>query len=563
MPPPESQASHRSPTRNERLSRLLVLAVGLALLVIASYTGVGEFGFVTFDDGAYVFENPVVRDGLTGTGLWWAFTTSHAGNWHPLTWISHMVDVELFGLAPGWHHRVNVLFHLLNTLLLFAVLSSLTGAPVRSAVVAALFAVHPLHVESVAWISERKDLLSTLFALAAIGFYRRYVSKPSAARMGAVVGMMAMSLLSKPMFVTLPFLLLLFDVWPLGRLLPGDDGIRGKPKTDQLMKLVTEKIPLLLLGLAVALVTMVVQGEPDAIYPLSVLPFGARVANAAVSSMMYLVNTIRPTGLAFYYPHPWILGGGAPGWEVFVSATGLVAITGTAIHRADRYPWFVSGWGLYLVSLAPVLGLIQVGNQAMADRYTYFPLIGIFIVAVWGGAALASWVKMPAPLSLGIAATLLVSLTLLGHRQAAYWKDSAALYSHALEVNWKNEVAHVNLGNLLLDSGRLDDARGHFLAALQIRPDIPQIHNGLGLVYLRKRDPDRAIVHFREALRLRSDLPLEWFNLGVALDQMERFDEAAVAFRRSAELNPAFHEARKRLGEVVSKQGKAPPVERK
>ncbi|MGZ6224869.1 MAG: glycosyltransferase family 39 protein, partial [Syntrophales bacterium] len=363
-----------------RKSHYLIVAT-LTILILSIYWQAGKYPFIAFDDDEYVYENPHVRRGLTLEGIAWSFTTFHASNWHPLTWISHMADVELFGMNAGWHHQMSILFHLLNTVLLYLVMYQMTGGIWRSAFVAALFGVHPLHIESVVWIAERKDLLSTLFWILTMGVYLRYARGPSLGRYLPVAIFFALGLMCKPMVVTLPFVLLLIDWWPLRRVTSNNSQNFGSPpfSLSTFSGLVLEKVPLLALSAISCLVTFVAQSWEGAVQSFDYIPVGMRISNAFVSYVSYLWKMLWPSSLAVFYPHPAIVQSGLPVWEIVGAALLIGAFSLLAVWQRHCRPYLITGWLWYLGTLIPVLGLVQVGNQGMADRYTYLPLIGIFI----------------------------------------------------------------------------------------------------------------------------------------------------------------------------------------
>lgn len=503
-------------------------AVLLVALVGAIYARTSGHGFVGLDDGQYVIENAYVRSGLGGPGIAWAFSTFHTGNWHPLTWISHMADVDLFGLWAGGHHLVNALFHAGNAVLLFLVLRKMTGCAVRSGIVAALFAAHPLHVESVAWVSERKDLLCALFFLLSVRAYAAYAERPGAARYAAVALFFVAALLSKPMAVTLPFVLLLLDWWPLGRLrgsrpAPGETGDRAISPA----RAVLEKVPLLLLSLGSAVVTLAAQRSVGAASSLDAVPFGARVANALVSYAAYLWKTFWPAALSVFYPHPATAGGGLPGWQVAASASVLAAVTAASLWQAGRRPWLAVGWLWYLGMLVPVIGLLQVGAQSMADRYTYLPLVGVFVALTWGAHDLFAR-RASRPLVAGVVAVgVVVALSAASWRQAGYWERGESLFRRALAIQPGNWMAHKALAQDLIEQGRNGEALAHLRAALAVRPQDTQALNNLGIALYRQGRREQAAACFREALRVDPAMAQAHFNLGVLLEEQGRAAEAA------------------------------------
>ena len=440
--------------------RFLVLFAALALLTLLAWLPTFGNGFVNLDDGLYVTGNPWVLRGLTREGLAWALTANVANNWHPLTLLSHMLDVQLFGLSPAGHHGTSLLLHTANVLLLFAVLRGMTGALGRSAMVAALFAVHPTHVESVAWVAERKDVLSALFWILALGAWTAWTRRPSTGRYLLVMVLMILGLASKPMVVTLPFALLLLDAWPLERLRLG------------WKRLILEKLPLLALSGVSSLVTL--RYQRTSMVSLEILPWTFRLANAAVSYAAYLGKTLLPRHLAVFYPIPLEI----PAWKVAGAAALLLAITAFSLWRARRSPWLLTGWLWFLGTLVPVIGIIQVGRQAMADRYLYIPSIGLFLAIVWGTAEL---VKRRAVLAVA-AGVVVLALAVGTWAQAGTWRDSATLYRHALAVTRGNYVAHVGLAKALTVREDWDGAAEQYRAALALRPEFREARLGLEAV---------------------------------------------------------------------------------
>ncbi len=534
--------------------RPLLIALLLALATLLLFARAAGNEFVLYDDNIYVTENPPVQQGLTWSGVAWAFTTMHAGNWHPLTWLSHMLDVQLFGLAPGPHHLVNVLLHAANAVLLYLILLRMTGAPWRSAFVAALFAVHPLHVESVAWVAERKDVLSGLFGLLTIGAYARYAERPGAARYAWTVLMLAIGLLCKPMLVTVPLLLLLLDYWPLGRMagapppFPGADPDRPQAP---LTRLVVEKIPMLALCTASSAVTVVAQGRSDAITDLS-LGLGARVANAAAGYVRYLGKTFFPGSLSVFYPLP---PSGVPSWQVAVACLLLVFITAMVLLRLRRSPWLAVGWFWFAGMLVPVIGLVQVGAQSIADRYTYLPLIGVFVMVAWEAPELLRRRRIR-PNVLGAAAVAaIVALAALSWRQTGFWKTHETLFRHALDVTTNNWLAHESLGEFLGRKGDVDEALVHIREALRLSPEDARAWYNLGVLQRKTGRYSDAVGSLREALRLRPRYANAWSNLGAVYESLGLVPEASGALREAVRIAPGDPAAWYNLGSFYGQTG--------
>jgi tetratricopeptide (TPR) repeat protein len=510
-----------------------ILAIGTAVL-FSPATG---YGFLQFDDNDYVTENPAVRQGLTWAAVRLAFGATHAANWHPLTWLSHMLDVSLFGLDPGPHHAVNVLLHAANAAILMLALSRLTGSTWRSAAVAALFAVHPLHVESVAWISERKDVLSTLFGFLMLWAYARHAERPGPGRVALVALMLALSLLAKQTWVTAPFLLLLLDFWPLRRvegLVPAPE--QPGPSVPRLSpaRLVLEKLPLLALSAASSAMAIVAQGRWGAIQSAAELPLGARLANATISCVRYLGKTFWPSSLAAFYPYP--AGGPSPGLGIAAAAL-LAALTALALWRARRLPWLAVGWLWFLGTLVPVIGIVQVGAQAMADRYTYVPLVGLFVAVVWSVAALAraagERARWPVAVAGGVAVALLAALA---SRQLSYWRDQETLFRHALAVTEGNGRAQYLLSQALIVEGDLGEASAHALESVRLEPNNARYHKNLGYVLYRLGRVDEAVAAFERAVALWPGYAEAHGNLAIAYGRQGRIDDAMREMRLEREL---------------------------
>jgi len=507
----------------------------LLLAALAAYAQVFQHDFVNYDDPDYVTENAHVRAGLTWEGVRWAFTSGDDANWLPLTRLSHMLDAQLFGLNSGLHHLTNVLLHALSTLLLFAVLRRATGAIWRSAFVAFLFALHPLHVESVAWIAERKDVLSAFFWFLTLWAYVRYVEKPVPGRYWFVLAAFTLGAMSKPMIVTLPFVLLLLDVWPLRRTPP----VR-----------VLEKVPLFAISVASSLVTYFVQQRGGAVIPLDSLPLTARISNALVSYFVYLWQTIWPVRLAAFYPLADI-----PAWQVAAAAMALLGVSFLAVRLLRSYPYVAVGWFWYLGTLAPVIGLIQVGTQSRADRYTYLPLVGMFIAIAWGVAGVSERWPRAKPAVLSLSAMACAACFVLTVFQTHHWKNSEALFEHAIEVTSGNYVAYNGLGLALRRQGRLEDAAPNYEQALRIRPYFPDAHTNLGEVLLLTGHPADAIPHLLTALRIKPDSPEAHVNLGAALNKLGRHAESIAEFRQALRLRPDDAVAHSGLGGALADTG--------
>lgn len=520
----------------------------LTAIVLLAYWPVYKNAFV-YDDVEYITNNQHVQHGLMWSEIRWSLTSAYASNWHPLTWISHMADGRLYGPNPAGHHVTSLLFHLANVLLLFILLSKMTGSVWPSAFVAALFGVHPLHVESVAWIAERKDVLSTFFWLLTMLAYTRYARGPNLKNYALVVGLFILGLASKPMLVTLPFVLLLMDYWPLERF-----------KKLSVKRLMIEKLPLLLLAAGSCVITYRAQQQGGAMGTAEVYPMGTRIPNALAAYIAYLAKMLWPTRLAVFYPHP---GRNLPLWEAVGAGMALVLMTVLAIRAGRKRPYLAVGWLWYVGTLVPVIGLVQVGNQAMADRYTYVPLIGLFIALTWG---IADWLglgekkkrkkKERSVLVPGVAGAIVLALIILTRLQLRYWQDDIQLYQHALDVTKNNYVAHINMGAVLADTDP-EEGIAHYQEALRIKPDSFIAHHNLGSALARQGQLDEAIRHYRLAIKYNPKYSEAYNNLGTALMNQGKTDEAYLAMTEALKINPRFAEAHNNLGMLLDNQGQA------
>jgi tetratricopeptide (TPR) repeat protein len=528
----------------------LLLGLGLVLLTLLVYRDAPSFEFVNFDDGLYVTGNQQVQKGLTWDGFLWAWQANVASNWHPLTMLSHMLDCELYGLNPRGHHLTNLLLHLANVWLLFEVLRRMTGRAGPSAFVAALFGVHPTHVESVAWIAERKDVLSGLFFLLTLAAYHRWVRDRTPRRYALVAVLFACGLLSKPMLVTLPCVLLLLDVWPLGRL--RFEEIRSVRQLWQgLRPLLVEKIPLFVLSMASSAVT--VYAQQGSLATLEAVSPVRRVSNALVSYVSYLAKSFWPEKLAAFYPLP----GAVPLDKALVAGALLLAITALVVWRLRRAPWLAVGWFWFLGMLVPVIGLVQVGRQAMADRYTYLPSIGLFLAIAWGVTELlGAKTRMRRAALAGAALAVVGALSITAHAQAATWKDSLTLFRHALAVTKNNYLAHLNVAVALSAQGDQQGALHHYHEVLRIQPNLAEAHAALGTALRRWGRTAEALPYLRRAVRMKPERARLRHTLAVALEDLGRKDEAMVELRKAIELSPRLADAHYGLGALLQEQGK-------
>jgi tetratricopeptide (TPR) repeat protein len=537
----------------------LMLCLVLAAATFGIYWQVTNHDFVSFDDNVYVTQNAHVQAGVTKKNVIWAFTTLDANFWHPLTWLSHMLDYELFGLDAGMHHLTNLLFHIANTLLLFWVIKRMTGALWQSAFVAALFALHPLHVESVAWISERKDVVSTLFWMLTMWAYVRYTERPGVNRYLLILFFFALGLMSKPMIVTLPFVLLLTDYWPLGRFKRAqEDKVNGPNLTSfSPFRVICEKIPLLALAAVFSVVAFFAQG--DAVQSPGEFPFKFRIYNALVSYLSYIKKMFWPTDLSVFYPYPKII----PLWQVAGSGLLLLFLSVVVIRMAKRHPYLSVGWFWYLGTLVPVIGLVQVGAHAMADRYTYIPLIGLFVIIAWGiPDLLRKWPHRKPALAI-LAGLVLSVFVVFAWLQARHWKDSISLFTHAIDVTTDNWLAHNDLGFPLAQQGRNSDAIRHFSEALRIKPDYWEGHVNLGNTLALVGRLEEAMNHFREALRINPENFEAHRMLGTVLGIQGKFEAAVNHLDKALQINPTDQETQKNLKIALEKMGKQENADRR
>jgi tetratricopeptide (TPR) repeat protein len=564
----------------QRHNRWLSLAVCLllALAVWAVFGQTRHYEFVNFDDNLYVYENPIVERGLTLNGIGWALTYGQIGHWHPVTWLSHMLDCQLYGLHPGGHHLTNVLLHAATAILLFLVLRKMTGALGRSAFVAAVFAVHPLRVESVAWVAERKDVLGGLFFMLTLWAYARHVEHITSARWQRtgtetatsttdsspvtchlspaywlVLLFFILGLLSKSMLVTLPFVLLLLDYWPLQRLrLDGRNDGRSNPQPwrAKVWQLVVEKIPLIALAAASCAVTGL---APEQVAFSERVPFSLRLENVFMAYVTYLWQMVYPARLANLDLYP---ANGTSLGEVLMALALLVVISIVAVAGWRKRPYFAVGWFWYLGMLVPVIGLVQVGAQAHADRYTYLPQIGLYILVAWGVWELCgAWRYRQAVLGFA-AAAILAGLLAGAYVQTGYWEDNVSLWTHTLACTPENYLAHNNLGVALAAQGKWDEAFQHYERALQLKPDYPEAYCNLGVALAAQGKLDEAIQHYERALQLEPDYPEAHCNLGDMLATQGKWAQAIQHYERALQLDPEDPKNHCNLGIALATQGK-------
>ncbi|MDJ0803519.1 MAG: tetratricopeptide repeat protein [Desulfobacterales bacterium] len=536
-----------------RRHRDLLIGVWLFLGTLALYGPTLSHDYINIDDPDYAAGNHMVKQGVTPESLAWAFTTTRTANWHPLTWLSYMADVHVLGSTARTHHLVNLLFHALNAVVLYIVLRRMTSAAGRSLIVALLFAVHPLNIESVVWIAERKNVLSTLFWLLVMGCYARYTDRRSIGAYLAALILFALGLMAKPMLVTLPCVLLLLDFWPLGRLPASWRGhARKTPAAVSHGRLVGEKIPFFALTTASCIVTFWAQHVEGAVKSLETFPLTTRIANACVSYVLYLKKIFWPDALAIFYPYPaqfsW--------WQPLGAVILLAALSWMAFGLRAKHPYLLFGWLWYLGTLVPVIGIIQVGAQAMADRYAYIPAIGVFIIATWGLHALCGERRRRtlAAIAAGILAT--GALATVTWFESKHWQNSHALLKRAIAVTRNNHFAHNNLGSDYAQKGQFDQAAHHFIEALRAKPDYWTAQNNLGLAMDRRGRLAEALDHYAQALQLKPEYDDAHNNMGSTLAKLDRWDEARDHFRRAVQINPRNATAQSNLATALARQGR-------
>ena len=538
-----------SQVQSERIKSGIV-CIFLATIVWIAFGQTLRHEFINYDDEEYVTENVHVLNGLNWPDVKWAFTTGHTGYAHPVTWLTHQLDCQLYGTWAGGHHLTSLVIHTVNSLLLFLLFWRMTRDLWPSAFVAALFAIHPLHVESVAWVAERKDVLSGLFFLLTLHAYAAYAAKPQAGRYLLTLGLFVLGILSKPMLVTVPCLLLLLDYWPLRRLtFPASK--HDPASRFSVGRLILEKVPFALIAALWSLLTFAVQSDTGATAKAH-LGFGHRIANALVSYAMYVWNTFWPQDLALFYPYPRTL----PAGMVIMSVALLVLISVLCLAKRRSSPYLIIGWLWFLGMLVPVIGFIQVGEQARADRYTYLPQIGLCLLVTWGAMELfAKWRRGREALAI-IAWLITTGLTALSYVQASYWRNSETLWHHSLAVTSDNHIAQNNLGNELMKKGRLDEAVVHLRKALEILADYPEAQNNLGYALANKGNWAEAITFYRAAIRSRPNYPKARNNLAIALAEVGKTDEALAEFHETLRIDRDYQEAHCNLAIVLLRLGR-------
>jgi len=524
----------------------LIVCLFLVATSLLAYLQVINFDFINYDDGLYVVENPHIKGKLTLENIIWAFTTGYAANWHPLTWLSHMLDFGLYGLNPMGHHWTNLQIHIANSILLFLFLRCLTGVLWRSAFVAALFAIHPLHVESVAWVAERKDVLCAFFWILSMWAYTVYVRHQRKKCYVLLIILFILGLMAKPMIVTLPLVLLLLDFWPLSRF----QYMLHKqqiPIFKVIVCLVREKIPLFILSAISSLITFFVQQHGGALSSIEYLSLKARVANAIVSYTVYIGKMIWPLHLAVLYPlREWYAV------QVMMSGLLILVLSGLAIWNLRRFPYLITGWFLYLGTLVPVIGLVQVGIQRMADRYTYVPLIGLFIIVAWGMADISARWRYQKTVVAVFSSVILFFYMVCTWFQVGYWQNGITLFKHTVKVTHNNSIAHCELGHALDHSGKPNEALVHYFKALQINPNYAEAHNNIGVTLACQNKDKEAIIHFYEAVRIDSGYAGAYYNLGKIFANQRRSKESILNYRKALRFSPDMTEALYNLSWILA-----------
>ncbi|MEO5361825.1 MAG: tetratricopeptide repeat protein [Nitrospirota bacterium] len=516
---------------------VVLLLVAAALIV---FLPVKDFDFVSFDDAIHISNNLYVRAGLTAEGLKWAFTTTLEGNWVPLMWLSHMVDAEIYGTHPGGHHMTNLILHIINSVLLFLLFKKMAGAIWRSAFVAALFAIHPAHVESVAWVSERKDLLSALYWFITMFAYIKYTEYPSVKTYMYVIIFFVLGLMSKPMLVTLPFVLILIDCWPLDRL-----------RQTALSKLIIEKLPLFIISGVFSVITYFAQKNYNAVISLTELPLSLRLGNVVVSYIKYLKNALVPTELSVFYPRMEVI----EAWQWIGAVVILSGISIYAVMSVKKLPHIFTGWFWFLGTMVPVIGIVQVGAQGMADRYTYIPFIGLFIAAAYAEVIERVPVKIIPKVA---AAAIIFACIGLSIKQVRYWQNSTILLTHAAETIKTSALLYYNLGTVLAEEGKYDQSLNAFDKSIEIEPSRVDAYINKGVVFMRIRQFDKAAESFSKAIAVKPDIPEAYNGLGEAMMSLGSRETAATLFQKALSLNPKYPKAQSNL-DMILKQGNFSP----
>lgn len=531
------------PENSKAKKRQITICLFLILLTLAVFAQVREFDFLNYDDDTYITANTNIQKGISLHNIYWALTAEVSGNWHPVTLVSHMLDYHLFGLDAGKHHLTNLLFHVANSLLLFIILCRLSPTLYQNAFIVSLFAIHPLHVESVAWISERKDLLCTFFFLLGLWSYIKYTSSRKITRYLAVLIFFGLGLASKPMIVTFPFILILLDLWPLERI-HFSDSAHGVDWTT-MNKLLIEKIPLFFLSIISSITTVYFQKSGEAIASINHFSLFSRIFNAIVTYVVYLKKTFWPFDLAIFYPHP----GHFPISLTITSLLLLILISVFAIISIKNYPWFFTGWFWYMGTLVPVIGIVQVGSQSMADRYTYIPLIGIFFILVHGISLFLSktgirFAKFPAFITI-------IILAAISWHQVRFFRNSRILFEHALATTNGSAIVHNNYGEALVKEDMPIKAAHHFAEAIRITPSFETAHNNLGNVLAKLGNPEKAEYHYRQAIQLDPNYADAYNNLGALMYSQKKYKASIKCFKSALRIDPDSYAAKHNLNIVL------------
>jgi protein O-mannosyl-transferase len=528
--------------------QFLIVYVTLAIVTLAVFWQVTRYDFVSLDDGVYVTENRVIQSGITLDGFRWAFSTAYAEFWHPLTWISLMFDYQLYGLNAGWYHLINLILHMMSVLLLFWLFNRMTGALWSSAFVAALFALHPLHVQSVAWIAERKDVLSAFFWMLTLCLYVYYTEKPVIRRYLLVLFFFVCGLMSKPMVVTLPMVMILLDYWPLGRLQFNNQKL-SETKIAGIIPLwqLREKMPFFIVSAVFSIIAFYAQYKPLA----KNLPIGSRIANALVSLMIYLEKTFWPHDLAVSYSYL----GQFPAWQVLGAASLILVISVAVIAAAKRLPYLFVGWQWYAITLLPVIGIVQVNIPIIADHYTYLPSIGIFIMLAWGVPPLFQREDLRKKILFPAGIAVLVIMAVLTWQQCGYWKNSITLWHHALQVSKDNYIMHHNLASALLGGGRYEEAVDHLNKAIRLKPDYAEAYNNRGVAYTNLGQYKLAIEDYNKAISLNPNNALAYNNRGFIYGKLIQYQQAIEDYNEAIRLRPDYVRAYYDRGVAYLKQG--------
>ncbi len=536
---------------------LIITSLFLTIITLATFWRVQNHHFINLDDNVYITENRHVNEGLKTKNISWAFTTFYHGNWSPITLLSHMIDCQVYGFNPAGHHFNNLLFHIANTLLLFLFLQRTTRLLWQSAFVAALFALHPLHVEPVAWISSRKDVLSTFFFMLTLFTYSRYAENPGVIRYLIVLLFFIMGLLSKAMLVTLPFILLLMDYWPLGRIrfkqseINGCQAMNKKYRKAFPQQLIKEKYPFFILSLVMGIIAFLAQQKLGALPDLEALPLKFRMANGVLSYGTYIFKMIYPIKLSIFYPYP----GMRPLWLITGVVVFLIITTGVAFKMAGKYPYFITGWLWYLVTLLPVIGFVQIGSHVMADRYTYIPLTGLFIVITYGISSFISRGRYHGFFLIPAGVFLLVFLISVTDAYLRKWSNSTSLFQHALSVTKNNYLALNNLGTTLYLQGKEEEAISYYREAIRINPFYAEAHYNLGVVLARQGHLEEAEAHYKETLRINPNHERANNNLGLLYDKKGMLSKAIQYYNEALRIRPDDEVAHTNIGVVFAKQG--------